>query len=150
MIDYFSQNLWQFWALTSLICLIIELTNGDFYIICFAIGAAITAILSGFGLNFQFGLAIFAITSILIIFFIRPGFIRYIHKNEDSRPSNADALIGQTGIVSTDIENNGFGRVALDGDDWKAVSEDGEKIEKGKKVTVTGRDSIILTVKENF
>ena len=45
------------------------------------------------------------------------------------------------------IETGGFGRVAIDGDVWKAVSEDGTAIEKGQKVTVVSRDSIIITVK---
>ncbi len=148
MIEYFSQNLWQFWALTSVICLILELTNGDFYIMCFAIGAAITAVVSAFGVNFNFCLAVFAAVSILSIFFIRPSIIKLLHKNECSRPSNADALFGQTGTVSLSIEENGYGRVAIDGDDWKAVSENGQKIEKGKKVVVVDRESIILKVKE--
>ncbi len=148
MIEYFSQNLWQFWTLASVLCLILELTNGDFYIMCFAIGAAVTAIFSAFGVSFNFGLVVFATISILSIFFVRPGIIKLLHKNESSRPSNADALFGQIGTVSLCIEENGYGRVAIDGDDWKAVSENGQKIEKGKKVIVVDRESIILKVRE--
>ena len=37
MIDYIMQNLWQMWAVVAVICLILELTAGDFFIICFAI-----------------------------------------------------------------------------------------------------------------
>ena len=60
MINYFAENLWQMWALVSVVCLILELTNGDFFIMCFAIGAAISAILSACGLSFYVGLAAFA------------------------------------------------------------------------------------------
>lgn len=38
MIDYFAQNLWLGWLLISLLCLLLELTNGDFFIVCFAVG----------------------------------------------------------------------------------------------------------------
>lgn len=146
MIDYFSQNLWQMWLLVSVVCLILELTNGDFYITCFAIGAICSTILAALGANFYLQLAVFAIASVLCIFFIRPTILRYLHKNEDPRVSNADALIGRIGRVSEAIEENGYGRVAIDGDDWKAVSSDRTAIEKGCNVKVTGRDSIILTV----
>ena len=72
MIDYFAQHLWQMWALVCIVCLILELTNGDFFIMCFAIGAICSAVLSAFGLSFYAGLAVFAVTSVLSLFFIRP------------------------------------------------------------------------------
>ena len=44
MIEYFQQNMWQLWTLIGVICLILELTSGDFFIMCFSIGAFITEI----------------------------------------------------------------------------------------------------------
>lgn len=149
MIDYFAENLWQMWALVSVVCLILELTNGDFFIMCFAIGSACSAILSAFGLSFYAGLAIFAVASVLCLFFVRPTVLKILHKHEDRRLSNADALTGRIGLVSERIEAGGYGRVAIDGDDWKACSADGSQIEKGEKVKVTGRESIIITVVKN-
>lgn len=35
MIEYFADNLWQMWTLIAIVCLIVELTNGDFYVMCF-------------------------------------------------------------------------------------------------------------------
>ena len=40
--DYISQNLWLFWTVIMFICLILELSSGDFYVTCFAIGALIS------------------------------------------------------------------------------------------------------------
>lgn len=148
MIDYFAANLWQLWILLTIVCLILELTNGDFFIMCFAIGAACTAVISACGLGFYSQLAVFAVCSVLCIFFVRPFALRYIHLNRHVRPSNADALIGQTGVVSQTIVEGGHGRVALDGDDWKAVSSDGTPIDLGTRVRVVGRESIILTVEK--
>ena len=48
MIQYFFENLWLAWLLVGLLCLVLELTNGDFFIICFAIGGVVTAIVSTF------------------------------------------------------------------------------------------------------
>lgn len=148
MIDYFIENLWQLWTLISIICLILELMNGDFFIMCFAIGAAISALCSAFGISFYAVLAIFSITSVLSIFFVRPSMLKFLHKNEVNRVSNADALIGRIGTVSEDIKENGYGRVAVDGDDWKAVSSDGKLIKKGENVRIIGRESIIITVEQ--
>lgn len=146
MIDYFAANLWQLWALVAIVCLILELTNGDFFIMCFSIGAVCTAVASAFGLGFYGGLLVFAVSSVLCIFFVRPFALKYIHRNDNGRLSNADALIGRKGRVSEHIEAGGFGRVAIDGDDWKAVSSDGGSISLGTKVRVVGRESIIITV----
>ena len=146
MIDYFASHLWQLWALVSFICLILELTNGDFFIMCFAIGGVCAAIASALGVGFYGGLLVFAICSVLSLWLVRPTALKYLHKNADERVSNADALMGRIGRVSETIEAEGYGRVAIDGDDWKAVSADGQPIAKGTAVRVVDRDSIILTV----
>ncbi|MCI6160765.1 MAG: NfeD family protein [Prevotellaceae bacterium] len=148
MIHYFAENLWQLWALLAVICLVLELTSGDFFIMCFSIGAVCSAVASVFGLSFYGGLAVFSVTSILSLFFVRPSVVKYLHRNEDRRLSNADALIGREGKVSESIEAAGYGRVAIDGDDWKAVSVDGIHINKGEKVRVVELNSIIVTVEK--
>ena len=146
MIDYFANHLWQLWTLVSFVCLILELTNGDFFIMCFAIGGICAAIASAFGLGFYGGLLTFAVCSVLSLLFIRPSAFKYLHRSGDERVSNADALIGRIGRVSEPIQANGYGRVAIDGDDWKAVSSDGKPIEQDAQVKVVGRESIIITV----
>ena len=145
MIEYFASNMWQMWVIIAVICLILELMNGDFFIMCFAIGGVCSSIAAAVGGNIYVQLAVFAITSVLSLFFVRPAALRYLHKNEDTRVSNADALIGQTGRVSEPIVADGFGRVAIDGDDWKALSVDGQPIEKDARVRVVSRESIIIT-----
>ncbi len=146
MIEYFASNMWQLWVIIAVICLILELMNGDFFIMCFAIGGVCSSLSAAIGGNIYVQLAVFAITSVLSLFFVRPAALRYLHKNEDSRVSNADALIGQTGKVSEAIVADGFGRVAIDGDDWKALSVDGQPIEKDTRVRVVSRESLIITV----
>ena len=138
--------MWQMWVIIAVICLILELMNGDFFIMCFAIGGVCSSLAAAVGGNIYVQLAVFAITSVLSLFFVRPAALRYLHKNEDTRVSNADALIGQTGRVSEPIVADGFGRVAIDGDDWKALSIDGQPIEKDARVRVVSRESIIITV----
>jgi len=146
MIEYFTTNLWLIWVIISIVCLILELSSGDFFLLCFAIGAAVGAIIAGCGLSITWQIIIFAIVSALSLLLVRPQLIKKLHKPHNERLSNAEAMIGQQGRVSERIDANGFGRVAIDGDDWKARSDDGSAIDKGTRVRVVKMDSIILTV----
>jgi len=146
MIDFFTSNLWLIWIIISIVCLILELSSGDFFILCFAIGAAVGAIIAGCGASLTWQIVIFAVVSALSLLLVRPALLRKLHKPQRERLSNAEAMIGQEGRVSENIEAGGYGRVAIDGDDWKARSADGTAINKGERVRVLKMDSIILTV----
>ncbi len=146
--EYLTNNVWLIWIFISIICLMIELGSGDLFLLCFAIGALGGSATAALGLGVIPQLIVMAICTTLSIFFVRPVAMRYLHRNDDQRVSNADALLGRKGKVSQTIEAGGYGRVAIDGDDWKAVSDDGSTIDRGSKVEVVGRESIILTVRK--
>ncbi len=148
MIDYFAQNLWLAWLLVSLLCLLLELANGDFFIICFAAGSLCTSIASAFTDSLVAQIIIFAIATLLSIFFVRPMALRWFHRGEDYRESNTQALIGRIGRVTDPIVADGYGRVQIDGDSWKAKSLDGHPINLGKHARVISLDSTIITVEE--
>lgn len=146
MIAFLTSNLWLIWIIISILCLILELSSGDFFILCFAIGSAASALLAGCGLSLTVQIIAFAVVSALSLFLVRPALIRKLHQPHRERLSNAEAMIGKIGHVSEPIVTNGFGRVAIDGDDWKALSTDGEAIPMGTRVRVVKMDSIIVTV----
>lgn len=147
MINYFAEHIWQVWLIVSIICLILELTNGDFFIFCFAIGGVGGLITSVFTDSISAQVVVFAVISVLSIFFVRPVMLRYFHKRGHERKSNAEALIGRIGKVTDAIPKNGYGYVQIDGDSWKAHTPDGSAVEPGTKVEVLKMDSIIITVK---
>lgn len=146
MTELFTSNLWLVWIIVSIVCLILELSSGDFFILCFAIGSAAAAILAGCGASLTWQIIIFAVVSALSLLLVRPTLIKKLHKPHRERLSNAEAMIGQEGRVSDTIEAGGYGRVAIDGDDWKAQSADGASIKKGTRVRVVKMESIIATV----
>ncbi len=148
MIDFLTQNVWLIWILVSVLLLILELFSGDLFILCFSIGALASSFTAALGLGIIPQLISMALCSLLSIYFIRPVALRYLHRNDEDRVSNADAIIGRTGRVSATIEAGGYGRAAIDGDDWKAQSADGSQVEKDAWVKVIGRDSIIITVEK--
>ncbi|MBR5639889.1 MAG: NfeD family protein [Muribaculaceae bacterium] len=147
MIEYFQQNLWQFWTLVGFICLILELTSGDFFIMCFSLGAFVAAIASTFVPSFTVQIIIFAVTSLLCLLFVRPLALKYFHRKGDDRLSNADAMIGRKGVVTDAIPAAGYGRVKIDGDSWKACGENDQPIAKDAHVEVVSMASTIITVR---
>lgn len=146
MIEYFQNNLWQLWTLVGILCLILELTSGDFFIMCFSIGAFVTAIVAAFVPSFTVQVIVFAVASLLCLLFVRPLALKYFHRKDPDRPSNADAMVGRRGVVTEKIEAGGYGRVKIDGDSWKAQSSISSDINKGIRVEVTAIDSVIITV----
>ncbi len=134
------------WVAVAVICLILELTAGNLFIICFSIGAASASITAFMGTGIYFQVITFAAVSVASIFFLRPIVLKYFHKNTQERKSNADALIGRQAKVIEPIPADGYGYVQIDGDQWRAVSIGNTKIPLNSKVTVMERNSIILTV----
>ncbi|MBR6187544.1 MAG: NfeD family protein [Prevotella sp.] len=144
MVEYLLQNSWQVWAVVAVLCLILELSSGDFFIICFSIGAVAAVIGAAVGLSIYWQVGLFVLFSLLAIFTVRPFALRWLHKNEPNRATNADALLGRTGRVTEAISVGNNGYVQIDGDLWKAVSD--SNIPVGTTVRVVGRESTIITV----
>src|SRR5574344_1582473 len=120
MIDYLAQHLWQIWAVFAVAFLILELTAGDFFIICFSVGAAAAAITAAVGGNVYWQIALFCVSTLACLFWVRPVARRYLNKEGNVRVSNIDALLNREGKVVEMIEAGGYGRVQIDGDIWKA------------------------------
>ena len=146
MLDYY-----QIWLIAAIVLVIVEILTAGFGSICFAVGAALAALAAGLGVDsIAWQIVIFAVVSLLTFIFLRPVVIRFLDKKSKDVKTNADALVGRKGIVSERIDAaQHTGRVAVDGDDWKADSEDGSIIEKGTEVKIVKLDSIILTVKNS-
>lgn len=141
---------YQIWLIVAIILVIVEICTAAFGSICFAIGAAFSALAAGLGLGLTWQIIIFVVVSLLTFIFLRPVAMRFLNRKSKDVKTNADALVGRKGIVSERIDAvQHTGRVAIDGDDWKAVSVDGSAIEKGAEVEIVKRDSIILTVKHH-
>ena len=140
---------YYYWLIAAIVLVILEIMTAGFGVICFAIGAAFAALVSGLGGTLTWQVVVFVVVSMLAFIFLRPVVIRFLEKKSKNVKTNADALVGRKGVVSECIDaEHHTGRVAIDGDDWKAVSEDGSVIEKGADVEIVKLDSIIVTVKQ--
>ena len=148
--EWIAENAWIIWAVAAVLCVIFELMSGGLVLLCFAVGAAVAAIVSPFmGIAAQ--LAVFVVATIVSLAIVKKYFARRhdVEENVSGRVSNADALIGRRGKANSDNRRGDYGWVAIDGDVWKSKLADdiAEDIPMGAIVEVLSRDSIILTVK---
>lgn len=140
---------YQIWLIAAIVLIIFEICSATFGAICFAIGAGFSALAAGLGANLTWQIIIFAVASMLIFIFLRPFMMKFLDRKSKDVKTNADALVGRKAVVSERIDAaQHTGRIAVDGDDWKAVTADGSIIEKGVEVEIVKLDSIILTVKQ--
>ncbi len=141
-------EIYQYWLIVAIVLVIVEICTASFGSICFAFGAGFSALVAGLGGGFVWQIVVFAIVSMLTFIFLRPAVMRWLDRKSQDVKTNVDALVGRKGIVSERIDaSQHLGRVKIDGDDWRAVSNDGSVIEKGTSVEILKNDSIILTVK---
>ncbi len=79
-----------------------------------------------------------------LVFYIRR--ILKTLKYHRMKNSGAEALISREATVMADLNPRGW--ISVDGIEWQGESENGSWIKKGEKVTVVGRNDLVLIVKK--
>ena len=131
-----SLSLLQIWLILAVVFVIVECITMGLATVWFAIGALASTVAAGIGLSFPVQLVIFLVVSLCLLAFTRPWAKKYL--NNRLTATNADRLVGQTGIVTIAIDNlRAEGQVQVGGSYWTArnVKED-EVIEKDATVKV--------------
>lgn len=135
------------WIVFIVAMMIIEASTTNLVSIWFAFGAlgAILAKALGGGVTPQ--ILTFVILSGLSLAIAWP-FIKKYH-NGKKEATNADMLIGKTGVVTEDITSDKFaGKVNVSGQIWSAVSDDGEDIVADEKIKIVKIAGVKLVVKK--
>ena len=139
---------WHLWIIFALLLFIVEIFTTGFLTACFAIGCILAGIASFFNFDLKIQLFAFSIGTLVSFFGVRPFVIKYGHKKNNNFKTNVDGLVGKIGKVCVTIDNSqDQGRINVEGDDWRAESENNEVIIKGERVEILKIDSTILTVK---
>lgn len=136
---------WIIWLIIGVALLIVEMLNAGFGIICFGIGAFLSAIVAACGLGLAWQLAALALGAFLSYLFVRPIMVKWFDAKDVNAKTNLDNMVGRKATVVEDVTETG-GRVAIDGTDWIAISASGETKAKGTIVTIRNRESNKLFV----
>ncbi|MCK4654715.1 MAG: NfeD family protein [Candidatus Cloacimonetes bacterium] len=141
---------WLIWVAIGIICIIIEIFTPGFLFMSFGIGAIITGMVSLVLKNVPLQILVFAVITFMVFISSRKLSKKLISKS--SEETNIYALKGKKGFVVKEIPEDGRGYVKVGGEEWSAVSEDGEKIEKDEKVIIikVEGNKLIVSQKEEI
>jgi membrane protein implicated in regulation of membrane protease activity len=117
------------WAALIVIFLIIEGATAGLSSIWFAVGSVAGLVLSLLNVGLVWQIVAFIVVSIATLLLTRPLAMKYVSTKVQA--TNADRVIGQTGIVLEEINNiAGTGSVKIGGKIWTARSASGSIIPK--------------------
>ena len=133
-----------FWLVLFIVLALFELATVNLVSIWFSLGALITTFVSLVTDNLMIHLAVFTISSILLLLLTKP-FVKKMKKREGV-PTNLDMVIGKTGVVTEKIEKDEIGEVKVLGKMWSAYSN--KEIEEHSKVKVLSINGVKLKVEE--
>ena len=132
------------WLCVLVAAVALEAVTAGLVSIWFVPGALIAMILAFLNVPAYLQLIVFFGLSILLLVFSRTIWKKYMAKKPADK-TNADALIGQTAIVTADIDNiHETGEVKISGLYWSARSADGTPIPKDSLVEVLSIDGVKL------
>ena len=129
---------WILWLIAAVVFGVGEMHTGGLYLLPFALGAALAALLSLVGAGTLASVLVFAGVSVLVVAALRPIAGRHRRLPPPIR-TGAAALVGHRAMVIERIANaEGVGCVKIDGGEvWTARSlDDDEVIEAGERVDV--------------
>ncbi len=135
-----------FWIIALVALIVIEAVTAQMVTIWFAAGALGAIIAERLGAEVWLQWVVFVAVSAVALVATRP-LVKKLTKTR-VQPTNADRCIGQTAVVTEEINNiEGKGQVHVNGVTWTARSSDGTVFKKDERVTVERIDGVKLIVK---
>ncbi|MDP8958291.1 MAG: NfeD family protein [Actinomycetota bacterium] len=142
-----DSELWRwFWTGLAVFLSIAEIFTAGFFLLPFGIGAAAAALLAWLGIGLLLQWLAFIVVSIVALV----GLQRFIRRQDrtDLQDIGANRYLRRGAFVLETIDPlSGSGRVRVEAEEWRAVS-DGQVIPAGTSVVVTGVRGSRLVVAE--
>ncbi len=133
------------WLIVAIICLIVEGLTAGLATIWFAGGAFIALVFALFDTGLGLQVAVFLISSVGLLVSTRKIFVEKLKTGTEK--TNADALIGEEGLVTTDIAPFAPGQVKVKGQVWTAVCRDSAAaLPAGTQIKVIAIEGVKLIV----
>lgn len=120
---------------------------GSFYLVPFAIGATVSAVLAFAGVNVPIQAVVFLVISIAVFFAMRP-LARRLDREGVTHGVGARRLIGEPATVLAAIPGgpHELGTVRVHREEWRAESIDGHPVAEGAVVQVLEQRGTRLVV----
>lgn len=135
------------WLVIAILFLLLEIGSpGLFYFLSFSFGAALSSVLSMYGVSLMGQSILFLIGSVGALMLLK----RFVQKQEQGKKSetNIYALRGKHALVLVAIEPTKFGQIKIGGEQWSARAHDNGHIEAGATVEVVAIRGAHIVVKK--
>lgn len=138
---------WHYWLVAAILLMIFESFVPGFILACISIGSLGGMIAALFTDSWEVQLLVASLTSILAFLFVRPFALRRLFRKNELK-TNVDSLVGKRARVSQAFDMDLLkGRVAIDGDDWLAISRVPGDYSIGTVVEIESVESNTLIIK---
>jgi membrane protein implicated in regulation of membrane protease activity len=132
----------------ALVLFVGEILTAGFFLLPFAIGAAIAAVMAFLGVAPVVTLVSFLVISVIALI----GLQRYTDTDDDQPPVGANRYADMTGTVLVPVSRaKGTGRVRMEAENWRASTDLADEIPEGaevKVVEVRGTRLIVAPIDE--
>ena len=131
-----DNEIWRWvWLGLAVVMALAEIVTAGFFILPFALGAAVAFILAWLGAAVALQWAAFVVLSIASLIFLQ----RFTNKDDDEQPPvGANRFVGKMGLVLEEVDRIAAeGRVRMETEVWRATTE-GDPIAAGTEVRIVG------------
>lgn len=143
---YAAQPFWL-WVALGAGLLAIEIMTGSGWLLWAAASAGAVAIATALGdMSLTTAILVFSVLTIASTLLARRYLPRSAPAHGGDINDNVERLVGRRGAAVHAFKGRA-GRVFIDGKEWPAESQDGERLEAGASVEVVGVSGVSLTVR---
>ena len=138
------------WLGIMIAAVVVEVCTAQMVSVWFAIGALCSFFVALAGVEqLWIQIVVFVIASAITVIVARPLVKKLVNKRAE--PTNADMVIGKTGVVTEKIDNLApSGLVKVNGNVWTARSVDDSVIEENDRVVIKEISGVkLLVIKES-
>lgn len=132
--DGMDTETWRWiWVGAALFLGVAEIVTAGFFMLPFAVGAVLAAILAFADVEPTIQFIVFIATSLISLVVLQ----RFVRRSDEYQaPIGANRFVGKNAIVLEDIDRTtGAGRVRMETEDWRATTDD-EMISTGTEVRI--------------
>lgn len=134
------------WLVVAICFAIAEIMTPTLTLIWFSVGAIILIFLSSFIKSVLVQIILFGLISTTLLVVVTKKFVR--EDKNHKYDTNLQAILNKKAIVKQTIPKNKNGLVVLDGEEWTAISLDGEEIKKDEIVEILKIEGVKLIVRK--
>ncbi|HEY0216323.1 MAG TPA: NfeD family protein [Cellulomonas sp.] len=137
---------WLWWLGGAMLLGVAEMFSLDLIFLMLAGGALGGALGNALGLPIAGQIVLAAVTSLLLLFALRPWLLRHLRARTELVETNSAALVGRAAVVVAPTDGGG-GRVKIAGEVWSArAGSEGQTLPTGTEVRVVRIDGATAVI----